>query len=77
MLKITGPYSAHGCRDKFYVEGPADGGMCSYHGGTFYPESRFATLEEAEKAVAFANNGFKQGYRQAQLAMQKAMGVSQ
>lgn len=75
MPKIAGPYKACSSRDGFYIEGPADGGMCSYHGGTLYPESRFKSLEEANKAAVFANNGFKQGYMQAQLDIQKALGV--
>lgn len=75
---MKNPYEArHGSDGKYYVSGPAPGGECSYYGGTLYPESRFETLEEAQKAATFANIGFQQGYEQAQRDIRKALGLKE
>ena len=44
-----------------YVRGPAPGGQCSYHGGSFNPESRFDTKKAAEKVAALMNIAYKEG----------------
>lgn len=71
------PYKAAcGSDGKHYVDGPAPGGECSYYGGTLYPEYRMETQEEAERAAAFANIGYRMGYAQAQRDIRKALGVA-
>jgi hypothetical protein len=56
------PYTAgYGHDNKYYVNGPAPGGECSYYGGTLYPSLRFDTVEEAERAAKLANIAFEQG----------------
>lgn len=73
---MTKPYkSAYGNDGKFYVDGPAQGGECSYYGGTLYSDMRFDTREPADVAAKFANLCYKQGYEAAQLDMQKALGI--
>ena len=70
------PYEASlGDDGKYFVKGPAQGGECSYYGGTLYPDSRFDSREDAEKAAKFANIGHQQGYLKAQADIRKSLGL--
>ena len=73
---VEKPYKAsYGHDGKYYVKGPAEGGECSYYGGTLYSSLRFDTEEEAKKAAIFANIGYAQGIKRAQLLMRVAIGL--
>ncbi len=67
---VKKPYKAsYGHDGKYYVEGPAEGGECSYYG--LYSSLRFGTEEEAKKAGI----GYAQGIKRAQLIMRTAVGI--
>lgn len=71
------PYKdAYGHDGKYYVDGPATDDECSYYGGTLYPSTRMESREDAERAAAFANIGFRQGYEKAQRDIKAALGIS-
>lgn len=68
--------AAYGRDGKWYVDGPARAGECSYYGGTLYPGFRFDCEDSAERAAKIANLAHEQGRLAAQAAIRKALGVS-
>lgn len=69
------PYTVATCcafTPNFYVAGPDFGGICSYGSASAIT---FSDENTAIKAKTLANNGYTQGYRQAQADMQKALGI--
>lgn len=71
------PYNTSpGKCSKYYIDGPGSGGHFSYYGGHLYPETRFDTEEEAEKACKLVNIAYNEGYRKAQLDIQLALGIN-
>ena len=70
------PYTAsHGHDNKYYINGPAPGGECSYYGGTLYPNLRFDTVEEAERAAKLANIAFNEGVKAAKKELRELFSV--
>lgn len=56
------PYTVGCNRDnKYYVNGPAPFGECSYYGGTLNANLRFENEDDAKVAVQIANIAFEQG----------------
>jgi len=74
---VKKPYKAsYGHDGKYYVEGPAGGVYFDDSGKvTLYSSLRFDTEEEAKKAAIFANIGYAQGIKRAQLLMRVAIGL--
>lgn len=59
---IDKPYTVGCNRDKkYYVQGPAPFGECSYYGGTLNANLRFENEDDAKVAVQIANIAFEQG----------------
>lgn len=68
-------YRAHqDDKKKWYVHGPG-GAEFDYYGGTLFPESRFDSFSDAEKAAALINRIYAEGYAQAQLDIRLALGL--
>lgn len=62
--KRAAPYTADVGNDmRHYVKGPGDG--CGYYSGTLWPNLRWDTQEQAERAAAIANVAYQQGYERA------------
>ena len=56
------PYTVgYGHDNKYYVNGPAPFGECSYYGGTLNANLRFENEDHAKVAVQIANVAFEQG----------------
>lgn len=71
------PYAAgYGYDKKYYVDGPAPGGECSYYGGTLYGSLRTDSEDEARRSAMIANIAFAEGYRKAQADMRTALGIN-
>lgn len=71
---LTKPYeSRYGSDSKYYVHGD---GLPGYYGGTLYPELRMDSDDEAKRAAEIANIAYKEGYKQAQADIRKALGVT-
>jgi len=60
----------------YYIDGPCDGGECTYYGGFLYPKSRFSTKENAEKSTKLMNMAYREGYAAAQHNIRKALGIA-
>lgn len=70
------PYEAQiDNRSGYYVSGPAPGGECDFNGWYLYPETRFDSEAAANSAAIIANIAYREGYKQAQADIRKALGV--
>jgi hypothetical protein len=59
--------------NKWYVHGPGNG--MGYYSGTLWPELRWETREDTERAANIANIAYEEGYKRAQADMREAMGI--
>ena len=59
---IDKPYTVGCSRDKkYYVQGPAPFGECSFYAGTHHSGLRFENEDHAKVAAQIANVAFEQG----------------
>ena len=70
----TKPYIASvGSDGRHCVNGPGDG--FGYYAGTLWPNLRWDTTEQAERAAETANIAYAEGYRRCQEDIRRALGV--
>lgn len=68
-------YTASPCdvNGEAFIYGP--GNPFGYSAGTLWPDSRFATFEDALKAEKLVNEAYKQGHSAALYAVRQALGL--
>lgn len=72
--KCAAPYIADvGADLRHYVKGPGNG--CGYYSGTLWPNLRWDTQDQAERAAAIANIAYQEGYEKAREKIRSALGV--
>lgn len=59
---------------RWYAKGPSVGQK--YYNGTLYPETRVESEEAAERDARMLEEAYWQGFRDAQLAIREALGLT-